>query len=59
VPPPSGSIDTATLTLLAAWRQEDATTDPEQIRSAEQEVAEFKKAMNENRAVAGELALYS
>ena len=29
VPPPMGSVDTATLALLAAWRVEDATSDPE------------------------------
>jgi hypothetical protein len=30
----NGSIDTATLELLATWRIQDATTDPEQIRAA-------------------------
>jgi hypothetical protein len=48
----------ATLELLANWRVQDATTDPEQIRAAEQEVADFKKAMNENRTVAGEPVLF-
>jgi hypothetical protein len=55
-PPPSvtgnGSADTATLVLLAKWRIEDATTDPEQIRAAEREIAEFRKAMNESRCPA-------
>ena len=50
---PVGSIDTATLELLAAWKDQDATTDPELIRVAEEELAEFKKAMNENRAAVG------
>jgi hypothetical protein len=54
----NGAIDTATLELLASWRVQDATADPEQIRAAEQELAEFKKAMNESRTVAGELALF-
>jgi hypothetical protein len=45
-----GSVDTATLELLAAWKFEDATTDPEKLREADEAVAEFKKAMNENRA---------
>jgi hypothetical protein len=58
LPPPSGSIDTATLDLLAAWREQDATTDPEQIRAAEEELAEFKKAMNESRKLAGESLLF-
>src|ERR1700722_12670203 len=43
-------IDTATLELLAAWRAGDSTTDPEKLHEAD-EVAEFKKAMNEHRAV--------
>lgn len=32
--PRNGSIDTATIQLLAAWKQQDATTDPEQVRAA-------------------------
>jgi hypothetical protein len=62
MPPPrqasNGSIDTATLELLARWRQQDATADPEQVRAAERELAEFKKAMNDNRTIAGEPILY-
>jgi hypothetical protein len=53
-----GSIDTATLELLANWRIQDATTDPEQIRAAKQQLADFKKAMNKNRTVAGEPVLF-
>lgn len=51
-------IDYATLELLARWRTEDATDNPEELRAAEQELAEFKRAMNENRKQAGELPLY-
>ncbi len=63
VPPPphglsNGSIDTATLELLAAWKAEDATTDPEKLREADEEVAAFKKAMNENRAATGARLLF-
>ena len=54
----TGSIDTATLELLASWRIQDATTDPEQLRAAEKELEEFKKAMNENRTATGERILY-
>ena len=54
----SGAVDTATLELLASWRQQDATADPEEVRAAERELAEFKKAMNENRALAGEPVLF-
>jgi hypothetical protein len=57
-PPPVGSADTATLELLAAWKAEDATTDPEKIRAADAEVEAFMKAMNENRAATGERLLF-
>jgi len=61
LPQPStpGSIDTATLELLASWRAQDATDNPDELRAAEQELAAFKKAMNENRENAGEPRLYS
>lgn len=52
------AIDTATLELLARWRAEDATDDPEELRLAEQELAAFKKAMNENRRQSGEPIVY-
>ena len=54
----NGSIDTATLDLLASWRQEDANATPEQIRAAEEELREFKRAMNENRSSVGAPLLY-
>jgi hypothetical protein len=52
------SIDTATLDLFAKWRAEDATDDAEELRAAEQELTEFKKAMNENRAATGGRLLF-
>ena len=57
-PPPMGSVDSATLELFAAWRSEDVTTDPEKLRQADEEVAQFKKAMNENRAATGARLLF-
>jgi hypothetical protein len=54
----SVSVDTATLELLEAWRRQDATDDVEQLRAAERELTEFKKAMNESRTLAGEPPLY-
>jgi hypothetical protein len=57
-PRPMGSVDTATLELLADWKAKDATTDPEKLREADEEVAEFKKAMNENRAAVGARLLF-
>jgi hypothetical protein len=56
-PSTNGSIDTVTLELLARWREEDAHASPEQIRAAEEELREFKRAMNENRSSAGEPVL--
>jgi len=53
-----GSVDNATLELLAASKAEDATTDREKLRQADEEVAQFKKAMNENRAATGARLLF-
>lgn len=41
-PSVSGSIDYATLELLAAWRVADATDNPDDVQAAEKELAEFK-----------------
>jgi hypothetical protein len=51
-PPPMGFLDTATLELFAAWKAEGVTTE------ADEEIAEFKKAMNENRAASGARLLF-
>jgi hypothetical protein len=48
----------ATRDLLRAWWEEDATDDPEELRKAEEELAEFKQAVNETRATAGARLLY-
>jgi hypothetical protein len=56
--PAEGVIDSATLDLIAGWRAEDATSNPDEIRAAECELVEFKRAMNENRTSAGEPLLY-
>ena len=55
---PESRVDTPTLRLLADWRSLDATDDPAQIRAADAEVAEFKRATNENRTAAGEPILF-
>ena len=36
--------------MLRAWREEDATDDPEQIAQSETEWEEFKKSMNESHS---------
>ena len=53
-----GEADTATLDLLSSWQEQDATGDPTQIRAAEQEIADFKKARNEARALLGAPPIY-
>lgn len=55
---PRGPINYALLELLAKWRAEDATDDPEQIRLAEQELDEFMNALNRNRIESGEPPLF-
>jgi hypothetical protein len=54
----NGSVDTATLELLRSWRVQDATDCPEEVRAADEELAAFKRAMNENRIAAGDSLLY-
>lgn len=54
----NGVIDTATLELLASWQRQDATANPDELRAAEEELAEFKKAMNENRTLSGQPVVY-
>jgi hypothetical protein len=51
-------IDAATLELLATWQAQDATDEPAELRAAEQDLAEFKKAMNGTRARSGEPLLF-
>ena len=57
-PSSAGAVDTATLELLSRWKKEDATKNPEELRAAERELSEFKKAMNENRAQSAEPLLF-
>jgi hypothetical protein len=52
------SIDTATLDLLSVWQREDATSDPAQLKAAEEELAVFMKAVNEARTASGEPLVY-
>jgi hypothetical protein len=57
-PVPTAPVDTATLELLASWKAQDATADPEELREADEEVAKFKRAMNENRVAVGARPLF-
>jgi hypothetical protein len=41
--------NSATIALLKQWEREDATDDPAAIARAEEELAQFKAALNANR----------
>jgi hypothetical protein len=56
--PSNAPLDTVTLDLLARWQREDATEDPEVMRVREQELAEFKRVLNENRTLSGESPVF-
>jgi hypothetical protein len=43
---------------LSRWQREDAINDPAQIKAADEELAEFMKAVNEARASSGEAIVY-
>ena len=48
----------AAIAQLKAWMREDATDNPEVIREAEEDLAEFKRNMNANRALTGDHTVY-
>ena len=48
----------ASIALLQSWMDEDSTDDAEEIRDAEEELAEFKRNMNEPRKQAGARLIY-
>ena len=52
------SKPTATMLLMKAWLEEDATDNLEEIVTAEEELLEFKRNMNLPRKEAGMRLLY-
>lgn len=48
----------AAIAYLKRKLQEDYTDDPEEIRKAEEELAEFKRNMNANREATGERLVF-
>ncbi len=48
----------AAIDLLNSYLETEATDDPEEIRKAEEELAEFKRNLNANRAATGERLLF-
>jgi hypothetical protein len=51
-------VEDRTEELFAQWEREDATDDPAEIEAAERELAEFKAAINANRALTGERPVF-
>jgi hypothetical protein len=51
---PIDAENAAAIALLSRWIAEDATEDQEEIRKADEEVAELRRNLNANRAAAGE-----
>ena len=49
VTPPPGPDNSGTIALLEQWAREDATDDPATVAQAEDELAQFKAALNANR----------
>ena len=48
----------AAIALLNSYLETEATDDPEELRQAEEELAEFKRNMNANREATGERLVY-
>jgi hypothetical protein len=48
----------AAIAMLQGWMAEDATDDPEEIRRAEEELAELKRNLNANRAASAETLVF-
>ncbi|HLK58777.1 MAG TPA: hypothetical protein VKU00_19550 [Chthonomonadaceae bacterium] len=53
-PPAPDAENQALIDLLRAWREEDATDDPNELERRDAELAEFKANLNANRAQSGE-----
>jgi hypothetical protein len=49
----------AAIAILQSWRDEDKTDDLEEVRRAEDELAEFKRNIDANRVESGDHPVYS
>ncbi len=56
--PALDSESRAAITLLNTYLETEAVNDLEDIRKAEEELAEFKRSMNANRVATGERLVY-
>jgi hypothetical protein len=57
-PPGVSGRREAAIEMLERWRREDQTDDADELQRAEEELAEFKRNMNANRAVSGERPVF-
>ena len=55
---PTAPRETATMTLMRLWLEEDATADADEVKVAEEELRVFKRNMNLPRKEAGARLLY-
>ncbi len=55
---PIDAENLAAIALLNSYLEMEATDDPEEIRRAEEELGEFKRNMNANRASTGERPVF-
>lgn len=55
---PISAENQAAIALLDSWIAEDATDDPEELRRAEEELAEFKRQMNANRVASADTLVF-
>lgn len=54
LPPAEGEARGTAADLLRGWLHDEATDDPAQIQKAQEELDEFKRNINANRAATGE-----
>jgi len=54
LPPAEREEPRTVAALLRGWLRDEATDDPEQIKKAQEELDEFKRNINANRAATGE-----
>ena len=56
--PGADEKNAASIALLQSWLEEDATDDPDEIQSAQEELEQFKQAINAERERAGSRRIY-
>ncbi len=58
VTPAIDAENAAAIALLKSWREQDWTEDPDELRKAEEELGEFKRALNATRLSSGERPIF-